>query len=128
MRKLVLLAAMVAATSAQAAPREAFWFDSNNVVVKDGQGNCLRTSFWTDKDGVCPVRRRRQSRLQSAQHLGCSGHLAALQQDDRLRQGQARRPWGRVRTVVDVIFDQRRGRRHFSTHRTDVGTLDVPAL
>lgn len=54
MRKLVLLAAMVAATSAQAAPREAFWFDSNNVVVKDGQGNCLRTSFWTEKDGLCP--------------------------------------------------------------------------
>lgn len=54
MRKLVLLAAMVAATSVQAAPREAFWFDSNNVVVKDGQGNCLRTSFWTEKDGLCP--------------------------------------------------------------------------
>lgn len=54
MRKLVLLAAMVAATSAQANPREAFWFDSNNVVVKDGQGNCLRTSFWTEKDGICP--------------------------------------------------------------------------
>jgi OmpA-OmpF porin, OOP family len=54
MRKLVLFAAMIAATSAQAAPREAFWFDSNNVVVKDGQGNCLRTSFWTEKDGLCP--------------------------------------------------------------------------
>jgi OOP family OmpA-OmpF porin len=24
------------------------------VVVKDGQGNCLRTSFWTAADGVCP--------------------------------------------------------------------------
>ena len=55
MRKLVLLAALAAvASTAQAAPREAFWFDSNNVVVKDGQGNCLRTSFWTEKDGVCP--------------------------------------------------------------------------
>jgi len=59
-RKLVLLATVFAATSAQVAtsaqiaPREAFWFDSNNVVVKDGQGNCLRTSFWTDKDGLCP--------------------------------------------------------------------------
>jgi OOP family OmpA-OmpF porin len=54
MRKLILLAAMVAATSANAAPREAFWSDSNGVVVKDGQGNCLRTSFWTAADGVCP--------------------------------------------------------------------------
>ncbi|MBD3767215.1 MAG: OmpA family protein [Gammaproteobacteria bacterium] len=54
MRKLVLLAAMVVATSAQAAPREAFWYDSNHVVVRDGQGNCLRTSFWTEKDGLCP--------------------------------------------------------------------------
>lgn len=54
MRKFILLAAMVAATSANAAPREAFWSDSNGVVVKDGQGNCLRTPFWTDADGVCP--------------------------------------------------------------------------
>jgi len=55
MRKLVLLAALAAvASTAQAAPREAFWSDSNGVVVKDGQGNCLRTPFWTEKDGVCP--------------------------------------------------------------------------
>ncbi len=55
MRKLVLLAALAAvASTAQAAPREAFWSDSNGVVVKDGQGNCLRTPFWTDADGVCP--------------------------------------------------------------------------
>jgi OOP family OmpA-OmpF porin len=55
MRKLVLLAALTAVVStAQAAPREAFWSDSNGVVVKDGQGNCLRTPFWTDADGVCP--------------------------------------------------------------------------
>lgn len=54
MRKLVLLAAIAAVSSANAAPREAFWSDSNNVVIKDGQGNCLRTSFWTEKDGVCP--------------------------------------------------------------------------
>jgi OOP family OmpA-OmpF porin len=55
MRKLVLLAALAAvASTAQAAPREAFWSDSNGVVVKDGQGNCLRTPFWTDADGFCP--------------------------------------------------------------------------
>lgn len=55
MRKLVLLAALAAvASAAQAAPREAFWSDSSGVVVKDGQGNCLRTPFWTDADGVCP--------------------------------------------------------------------------
>lgn len=55
MRKLVLVAAMAAIGSAHAAePREAFWSDSNGVVVKDGQGNCLRTIFWTEKDGVCP--------------------------------------------------------------------------
>jgi OOP family OmpA-OmpF porin len=55
MRKMVLLAALAAvASAAQAAPREAFWSDSNGVVVKDGQGNCLRTIFWTEKDGVCP--------------------------------------------------------------------------
>jgi OOP family OmpA-OmpF porin len=55
MRKIVLLAALTAVVStAQAAPREAFWSDSNGVVVKDGQGNCLRTPFWTAADGVCP--------------------------------------------------------------------------
>jgi len=54
MRNLVLVATLVAATAAHAAPREAFWSDSNGVVVKDGQGNCLRTIFWTEKDGICP--------------------------------------------------------------------------
>lgn len=60
MRKLVLLAALAAvASTAQAAPREAFWFDSNNVVVKDGQGNCLRTSFWTKKTAFARLHQKR---------------------------------------------------------------------
>lgn len=55
MRKLAIVAALIAASSVQVAmAREAFWSDSNGVVVKDGQGNCLRTPFWTDADGVCP--------------------------------------------------------------------------
>jgi OOP family OmpA-OmpF porin len=55
MRKLVLLAALVAATTTQVSmAREAFWSDSKGVVVKDGHGDCLRTQFWTADDGVCP--------------------------------------------------------------------------
>lgn len=54
MRKLVLVASLMLATAAQAAPREAFWSDSNGQVVHDGLGNCLRTIFWTEADGVCP--------------------------------------------------------------------------
>lgn len=54
MRNLLIAGLVFACGVANAAPREAFWFDSNNVVVKDGQGNCLRTSFWTEKDGLCP--------------------------------------------------------------------------
>lgn len=57
MRKLVLTTALLAATAAMsvnAAEREAFWSDSNGVVVKDGQGNCLRTPFWTAEAGICP--------------------------------------------------------------------------
>jgi OOP family OmpA-OmpF porin len=36
------------------ADNESFWSDSNGVVVTDGQGNCLRTIHWQEKDGNCP--------------------------------------------------------------------------
>ncbi len=55
MRKTLLLAVSVATLFAGSAmAREAFWVDSSNQVVKDGQGNCLRTQFWTAEAGVCP--------------------------------------------------------------------------
>lgn len=36
------------------ADNESFWSDSNGVIVTDGQGNCLRTIHWQEKDGNCP--------------------------------------------------------------------------
>lgn len=55
MRKTVLLAVSIATLFAGSAmAREAFWSDSNGKVVKDGQGNCLRTQFWTPEAGICP--------------------------------------------------------------------------
>jgi OOP family OmpA-OmpF porin len=36
------------------ADNESFWSDSNGVVVTDGQGNCLKTINWQEKDGSCP--------------------------------------------------------------------------
>lgn len=55
MKKTLLLATAISTLFAGTAmAREAFWVDSNNQVVHDGQGNCLRTQFWTPEAGVCP--------------------------------------------------------------------------
>lgn len=46
MRHFLLAAALMAATGVSMA-REAYWVDSNGQIVRDGHGNCLKTSFWT---------------------------------------------------------------------------------
>lgn len=54
---LITTMGVIASTSAIAgvSDKEAFWYDSNNVVVTDGQGNCLRTQLWTQENGICPT-------------------------------------------------------------------------
>lgn len=57
MKKIILsaiLASCVSTAYANTTEREAFWYDSDGSVITDGQGNCLRTEFWEEKDGICP--------------------------------------------------------------------------